>query len=400
MNPKTRSFSSFPSTAINHRTWLGGAASLAATSPFAHGLHADNAPAPVLPQNPNKGIDAGWSMVVFPDTQNYAKYGKNQEHFVRMCRWVAEHADAWRIKLALHEGDLVEQNNIAEGGGRGYGDQHSESQWTSSRRALSQLYGIMPVLHGTGNHDYGIRNAENRETRFNEFFKITDNPRVSDGKGGGVLVECGPNAFGQRTMENTASAFTAPDGRKLLIIALEWGPRRAAVEWAKGILNRPNFANHTGILLVHDFIKPGNLRSGQEEGDREKSGNPHKYPTGSEGDTHDGENLWQSLVHDAPQVQLVFNGHYMGSHVGRRTDPNRNGLPVHQMLFNAQGFGGGSAEKGNGGDGWMRLVTFEPDQRSLSVRTFSPLKMDFGESPWWDHPDWCFSLALPAISGT
>ena len=70
------------------------------------------------------------------------------------------------------------------------------------------------------------------------------------------------------------------------------------------------------------------------------------------------EDLWQGLVKDAPQIHLVLNGHVMGRHVGYRVDKATAGHDVHQMLFNAQGFGGGSFDKGNGGDGWMRLMEF------------------------------------------
>lgn len=335
-------------------------------------------------------------MVVFPDTQNYAKYGKNQANFERMCGWVEQHLDAWRIGLVMHEGDFVEQNNIPTGGGQGGGDQHSQSQWESAKRALSKLEDKVPIVFATGNHDYGIRNSESRETQVNDYFPLTGNKLVSDGQGGGILIETGLNAHGEHSLENAAYEVALPDGRKLLVISLEWGPRREAVAWAKELASREAYRHHTGVLLVHDFLTPESVRDGQD-GNRQRAGNPHTYPNGQAGNTHDGEDLWQALVRDAPQFQLVLNGHEMGSHVGRRVDPNAAGTPVHQMLFNAQGLGGGSFEKGNGGDGWMRLLTFEPDGVTLTVRTFSPLKLDAGKSPWWNHPAWCFSLPiLPA----
>lgn len=346
-----------------------------------------------LPTDPSRGIRAGWTMVVFPDTQNYAKYQRNQAHFERMCRWVDQHLDAWRIGLVLHEGDFVEQNNIPTGGGKGGGDQHSESQWESAKRALGILENKVPIVFATGNHDYGIRNSESRETQVNDYFPITGNKLVSDGQGGGILLETCPNALGQPSLENAAYEVALPAGRKLLVVALEWGPRREAVAWAKQLVQREAYRNHTGVLLVHDFLTPDSIRDGQD-GNHQRGGNPHTYPNGKNGNTHDGEELWQSLVHDAPQFQMVLNGHEMGSHVGRRVDPNAAGTPVHQMLFNAQGLGGGSFEKSNGGDGWMRLLTFEPDGVTLTVRTFSPLKLDAGESPWWNHPSWCFTLPI------
>lgn len=351
--------------------------------------------APALP-DPARGPGGGWTIAVIPDTQNYAKYAKNQANFARMTRWLADHLDAWNIRAVLHEGDFVEQNGIAEGGGQGGGDQNSEQQWAACKRALRTLEGRVPTIYVTGNHDHGIRRAEDRSSRLNDFFALTDNPLTCDGKGGGIRIEGPPNAFGRETLENGAYELQGPDGRKLLILALEWGPRKAVVDWARAVTARPAYARHTGLLLVHDYLNDNNQRSGWD-GNHQVSGNPHTYGTGKEGDTHDGQDLWTALVRDAPQVELTLNGHVMGRHVGYRADTSAAGRTVHQMLFNAQGFGGGSFDKGNGGDGWLRLLTFEPDGRTLSVRTFSPLKLDAGQSPWWDDPAWRFALPITPL---
>jgi len=352
----------------------------------------DPPPPPAL-VDPAKGPGAGWTIALFPDTQNYAKYAKNQPHFDLMTRWVLEHREPWNIRLVMHEGDFVEQNDIAVGGGRGFGDQHSTSQWQSAKRALRVFDGVLPTIFTTGNHDYGERNAETRATRFNDHFPLTHNPLTCDGQGGGIFLEGPPTRDGQVTLENAAYTVRAPDGRDLLILALEWGPRRFVVEWARELLARPRFRDHLGILLVHDFMLPSNLRDGQD-GNRQRPGNPHWYQTGSTGDTHDGEDLWRALVYPSPNLRLVLNGHEMDSHVGYREDPNVAGHAVHQMLFNAQGLGGGSDHVGNGGDGWIRLLTFEPDGRTLSVRTFSPLRLAEGGAHYWDDPRWRFAVEL------
>lgn len=349
-------------------------------------------PAPAL-VDPARGPGAGWTIALFPDTQNYAKYAKNQPHFDRMTQWVHDHRAAWNIGLVMHEGDFVEQNDIAVGGGRGFGDQDSTSQWRSAQRALGVFNGVLPTVFTTGNHDYGERSAESRATRFNDYFPLTHNPLTCDGRGGGIFVEGPPTRDGHATLENAAYAFRAPDGRDLLIVALEWGPRRFAVEWARELLARPRFRDHLGILLVHDFVLPDNQRDGQN-GNRQRAGNPHWYKTGIGGDTHDGEDLWHALVRRSPNLRLVLNGHEMDSHVGYRHDANDAGRSVHQMLFNAQGLGGGSDHLGNGGDGWLRLLTFEPDGRTLSVRTFSPLRLHDGRPHYWDDPRWRFALDL------
>jgi hypothetical protein len=341
---------------------------------------------------PGEGVGEGFSVVVFPDTQNYAKFGKNQGIFEGMTRWVADNREAWKVAYALHVGDLVEQNDIEEGGGRGWGDQNGAEQWASAKRALDHLRGAVPVLIATGNHDYGERNAEDRRTQFNNYFGLTDDPLLADGRGGGMWVESAPNSFGAKTLENAAYVYDAPVGRKHLVLCLEWGPRRAVVEWARELLGRREFEDHLAILNVHSYLHDDNER----EGERERPGNPHWYATGKGGDTHDGAELWRELVAPARQLELVVCGHVMGRHVGYRSDLNAAGRTVHQMLFNAQGLGGGSDERGNGGDGWLRLLSFSGDGKELTVRQFSPYLLEQGREPWWRSPDHSFVLRLGA----
>ena len=66
--------------------------------------------------------------------------------------------------------------------------------------------------------------------------------------------------------------------------------------------------------------------------------------------------------------------------VAYRKDKNSAGKHVHQMMFNVQTLGGGW--EGNGGDGWLRILEFMPDGKTIRVSTYSPL---FGISPATKH---------------
>ena len=66
--------------------------------------------------------------------------------------------------------------------------------------------------------------------------------------------------------------------------------------------------------------------------------------------------------------------------VAYRADKNSAGKTVHQMMFNVQILGGGW--EGNGGDGWLRILEFLPDGKTVKVKTYSPL---FGISPTTKH---------------
>ncbi|XAL98546.1 hypothetical protein OT109_13270 [Phycisphaeraceae bacterium D3-23] len=315
-----------------------------------------------------------YSFVIIPDTQNYTKYEKNQENFVVMTRWIVENLEAHNIVLVLQEGDLVEQNAIMEGGGHGFGDQTGLEQWVAAKRAVAVLDGHVPYILCTGNHDYGIRRAEDRQTHFNTFFGPTDNPLNSDGQGGGILRGMGPNAFGAHTLENAYFEITGPDGRNFLIVVVEFGPRAAAVDWAGEIAGRPEYAGHTAILLTHTYLNH----------DDTYDTSPANYGIGH--DAYGGQALWDELVGPSTNFEFVFNGHIGGDQVGYRVDANAGGRDVHQMLFNAQLDGGGSDEHGNGGDGWLRLVTFEPDGKTVRIRTYSPLRDARGDDAWRTDP--------------
>ena len=93
-----------------------------------------------------------------------------------------------------------------------------------------------------------------------------------------------------------------------------------------------------------------------------------------------------------PNIRLVICGHTGApANTGNveddfrmstayRVDRNTAGKDVHQMMFNVQTLGGGW--EGNGGDGWIRILEFMPDGRTVKVRTYSPL---FGISPSTRH---------------
>ena len=90
---------------------------------------------------------------------------------------------------------------------------------------------------------------------------------------------------------------------------------------------------------------------------------------------------WIAAHDEALNTKLVLCGHVSGW--GFRTDANSAGRPVHQMLFDSQSMGGGY--EGNGGDGWIRILEFLPDGRTVRVMTYSPL---FALSPTTRQHAW------------
>ena len=93
-------------------------------------------------------------------------------------------------------------------------------------------------------------------------------------------------------------------------------------------------------------------------------------------------------VKTTPNIRMVVCGHVSYGDDWRgcvdfKTSKNDAGKTVYEMLFDPQAIGGGF--NGNGGDGWIRLLEFSKDMKTIKVRTFSPL---FAISPSTQHLAW------------
>lgn len=306
--------------------------------------------APTFPTNPD-----AWTMAVIPDPQSYVKYSRNQGILELMTAWIAENREKYRIRQVLVTGDLVEQNNM----GAGDYNQTSQQMWSATSRAFERLDGQLPYVVCTGNHDYGIRSAENRETQLDAYFPASRNSCWKD-----CLVELGENTFGKKTLENAAYEFTTPAGQKMLTISLPFAPPDSSLAWARELAARPQFARHFVTLLTHSYL------NGKAE--RPKTEN---YALNREGGNA-GAGIWEKLVRCSPNIRLVVSGHFAApdSWLGSTAfamDRNDAGHSVAQMMFDTQAMGGGW--EGNGGDGWIRLLEFSSDLKTVKARTFSPL---------------------------
>ena len=296
-----------------------------------------------VPQAPFAPLsDTAWSMVVMPDTQNYVKWAEYQYLLPKITGWIRDNRDAYNIKVVLQGGDIVNNNNTNDPSS---GDQTSAQQWTAARAGMFVLNGYVPYIMAAGNHDFGTTNAQNRDTMINTYFKPSDNP-LTDPAQGGIMK--GEMTAGD--ISNAYYAFTAPDGRKMLIFSLEWEPRAATITWANQIAGLSQYADHTAVVLTHNYLDSNSNRSTATNVAADAS----------------GQELWDNLVKTHSNFEMVFNGHFGGDGEGFLNSTSNSGKTVHQMFFNTQ-------FETLGGDGWIRLIEFLEDGTTVRVRTYSPL---------------------------
>ena len=329
---------------------------------------------------PKLSSQDSWSIIMLPDLQTYVKFGRNQPILELMTAWISENIENLNIELVLCVGDLVEHNEMINPDGVS-GNQPSKLQWESVSRAFERVDCRVPYITALGNHDYGYKSIENRKSNFNKYFPVDKNFQNMK-----ILRDVELNAEGIPTLENASFEITSPHGRKMLFISLEFAPRDTIISWAKAIVDADRYKEHTIVILTHSYLNAKNEHIVKENYLIE--------------DCNYGEAIFEKLVKPSHNVQMVLSGH-IGSpdddkaHIGFRTDSNASGQKVHQMVFNAQALGGGWM--GNGGDGWLRILEFLPDNKTIQVKTFSPL---FAISPttqqfaWRKESDDEFSFEL------
>jgi hypothetical protein len=314
-----------------------------------------------------------WSLIMIPDLQNYAKWNRNQPLIDLMMAWIVDNIDTLNIKMVVGVGDLVENDEKIT---NDYdGDQTTRSQWQAVSKAFGRLDGKVPYIAATGNHDYSINGAGIRTSSYSDFF-TTDRNHLNQK----ILVQNARNEQGKPTLENAAYEIKNLNGKDYLFMTVEYAPRDTVLAWAKKVAALEQYKNHRVILSTHEYINAK---------DAHTSGKPtwlywepyninneiQKSPRIPLPNANNGKGIWEKLVQPAANIELVLCGHISGE--GYRLDKNKSGKAVHQILFDAQSMGGGHRD-GNGGDGWLRILEFYPDGKTVKVKTFSPL---FGISP-------------------
>ncbi len=262
-----------------------------------------------------------FSVVVLPDTQKYTV--GFPDTYLAQTQWIRDNVQKENIRFVIHLGDIVENHN------------ESEEQWQIADRAHQLLDGVVPYSMLPGNHDLEYQNKVfSRETKFyNKYF----GPQRFAGRAwyGGHWGE---------TNDNNYCTFEAA-GMKFLVISLEYAPRDEVLAWATEVAAAR--ADHRAILATHCYMRPAVRDS--------KAG-------GTLGNSGDG--IWEKFVRRSPNVFLVTSGHVLG--VGRQVSTNDAGKPVHETLVDYQGLS-------NGGDGWLRIMRFVPDENRIEIRAYSPL---------------------------
>ncbi len=316
--------------------------SAVAADPYADGKLVDGEP-----PKPAKGT---FTVAVLPDTQNYSE--RYPDTYKAQTSWIVDSKQDRNIACVLHLGDITNGNSPAE--------------WQNAQAAMNQLDGQVPYFMVPGNHDYSEGGGcRDRTTRLNEYFSV-DKFKGTPNFGGVYDQEPG-------RLENSYHLFSA-EGRDFLVLALEFGPRKDVVRWANEIAAKHK--DRAAILITHAYMYFDDTRYDWRKYGKEQTWNPHDYPVAKNtgDDVSDGEELWNNLVSKHENFILTLNGHVLRDGLARLTSATPGGRNVEQILVNYQ-------MRPHGGDGWLRLLEFQPDGKTVEVHDYSPTLKQRNEGP-------------------
>jgi len=275
-----------------------------------------------------KDVTRDFTVIVLPDTQYYS--ASYPQIFNSQTQWIAANRDALNIQLVIGVGDIVD-------------GPMQTTQWQNADAAVRYIDGVVPYVLAIGNHDYdNVAPGARLATNFNQWF----------GPSRYAAYPWYGGSFPDGSNENFYANVNL-GGVDHLILALEYIPRQSALDWADGILKAN--ASKPVILVTHSYM----YRDDTTVDQCDTSDNTATTKTNGA----DGLTMWRQFVSQYPNIATVLSGHILG--VGQRSDVGVNGNLVNQMLVDYQGWA-------NGGNGYLRIMTFQPQLDRVLIETYSP----------------------------
>lgn len=293
-------------------------------------------------------------VAIIPDTQIYSE--RVPETFETMMRWIAEHAEEYRIVFVSHVGDIVQSAN-------------AEDQWQAARAAYAWVQDIgLPHGFALGSHDLApMPGADSSCTSRRENF---------DCEATAFRENFGPEFYadaswyrGTSPTELSNYQVVQAGDLQLLFLHITMDTPTDEVAWAQTVIDaHPNALAH---VTTHRYLYDYRLTTAMPFPLGALSGgrfNTLTYTLGSQGLVYDtsmeAEQFFFDFVRANPNIWAVHCGHVDAEF--QQVSTNIEGEPIYEMLLDWQNMA-------DGGGGWFRLLLYKPSEDRVEAITFSPL---------------------------
>ena len=276
-----------------------------------------------------------FTIVALPDTQMYSQ--DFPANFTSQTQWIANNQSGLNIKFVVGLGDIVNVGN-------------STTQWNNAMASIGVMDTAgVPYALAIGNHDYNNSDAFLRTDTYSDSSFYNQYVGISHYQGrsyyGGSTYPPGEN-------DNFYAVMTI-NGDTYLFLMIEYWPRDGAITWAQSVLAA--YPNAKVIVVSHGYLGTDGFRTGPHN-----CGGP-----GSWGGDNNGEDMWSKLISQYPNIIMVLNGHLPNPPQGHEFVQGMNGTLINEIMADYQ-------DDPNGGNGYLRILTFHPTLHTLDVQTYSP----------------------------
>ncbi len=255
---------------------------------------------------------ANFTLVALPDTQYYAQGYPTV--FTSQTNWIVNNRTARNIAYVTALGDIVNDASVT-------------GEWANADAAYDILDVSPPIPYGlsVGNHDSYPMGTPANTANFNAYFgeaRFTDKPFYGGHYGS--------------DNDNSAYVFTA-GGMDFIAIQLEYNlsPDSAVLAWADALLKADT--SRRGFVVFHDLAASSSAL------------------------TAAGQTVYDSLK-DNPNLFMMLGGHSITEYEFPLTE-NEHTVYIVQSDYQS---------RPNGGNGWLRLMEFQPTDNQIQVSTYSP----------------------------
>ena len=268
-------------------------------------------PIPAVPSSlpTDTPVPTPFSIAWISDTQSMT-YCNYTDALESMGRWIADEKDERNILYVVQTGDAVENG-------------FSDWQWKNYDACYNQFKELLPYIAVAGNHEIGMK--RHSYVGYLSRRNVSEIPRRNSFERGRAVY-----------------ATMRAGGIDFLILGAGWESELMSVEWMNEILRE--HPDSVAILLFHGYIQTNGTY------------------------TVVGKKMFEQVVKPNPNVKLVLCGHVLGTAVRfEDVDDNGDGAAdrrVTALMYNYQHAGQDC--------GQLRLLTFDPMERSLRVLTYSP----------------------------
>jgi calcineurin-like phosphoesterase family protein len=273
-----------------------------------------------------------FTVIVLPDTQKYV--WKYHGVLYSQIQWILDNRVEKDIRFVSQLGDLVENHD------------QIKSEWEEVSSNFRLLEGIIPYSVIPGNHDSDHALRDEGLTMYDHYFPASRFIKYPWYKG---------NRKENQDNYEIITVQTTTGPLEMLFLNLETEPSNNTIKWANEIVQAHPKA-YT-IVTTHKYLA--------DDG----SGRDTKREYSREG--HTGEMIWQDLIKSNCSIKMVWNGHY---HIvdgeDRLVSKNSCGQNVYQIVQDYQ-------EREVGGNGRLRIYTFDPVNKIIDVQTYSPYTNTF-----------------------